>query len=352
MKKLLQYKWKKKKFTFIILHDASRSTIQFKMMDLILYSIPIFLGILILATFALFTLHQSTLLKYDRLQTSFEVSESDYVKMVAQKDQTIESKDETIEQLQNNLISLSEQTQEIETKLNELEKFENDIKKITGVDSTALANPSNMTLEKEVVTAASPVSVLHNNNKQVLIGTGGYLVPVHNDSLKNVATNTSENLIALNKNVESMLVSLSDTKEDIVEYQQLLNITPSIWPTNHQKITSTFGYRRDPFTNALSFHTGLDIGAYYNDPVYAAADGTISYTGYDRIYGNQITINHSNGVITRYMHLNKILLQSGQQVKKGQKIGLVGSTGRSTGPHLHYEIVKNGERQNPLDFIQ
>lgn len=351
MKKLLQFKWKKKKFTFIILQDANRSSIQFKMMDVVLYSVPIFLGMLIFTTLVLFTLHQSALLKYDRLHKTLEVSETEYVELVAQKNQTIESKDDTIEQLQNNLISLSEQTNEIEIKLNELEKLENDIKKITGTDSTALADPSKK-LEKKSVAAASPVSALHNNDKRAFIGIGGQLVPVHNETLKDLSSNTSENLVALNKNVDSLLESLSVTKEEIIEYQHLLNITPSIWPTNHQKITSTFGYRRDPFTNALSFHTGLDIGAYYNDPVYAAADGTISYTGYDRIYGNQITINHSNGVITRYMHLNKILTQSGENVEKGQKIGLVGSTGRSTGPHLHYEIVKNGERQNPLDFIQ
>ncbi|NBI28468.1 M23 family metallopeptidase [Chengkuizengella marina] len=349
MKKLFKFKWKKKKFTFIILEDAGRSSIQFKVMDFILYSLPIFLGLLIFSIFVLFTLHQSALLKYDRLHTTLKVSETKYTDMVTEKNQTIEDKDETIEQLQTNLMSLSEQTKEIESKLNELEKLENEIKKITGNDTTALADPSNTILEKDAV-ATSSVSILHKNNK--LIGTGGHLVPLHNESLNDITTNTSENLISLNKNVDSLLVSLSDSKQDIVEYQQLLNITPSIWPTNHQKVTSNFGYRRDPFTNALSFHTGLDIGAFYNDPVFAAADGTISYTGYDRIYGNQITINHSRGMITRYMHLNKILVESGQQVKKGQKIGLVGSTGRSTGPHLHYEIVKNGQRQNPLDFIQ
>ncbi|MFS1511284.1 M23 family metallopeptidase [Chengkuizengella sp. SCS-71B] len=351
MEKQTKFKWKKKKFTFIILEDSGRTSIQFRVKDFILYSLPFLLGMLILAIFVLFTLHQHALIKYDRLHISLEESETKYDDMVVQKNQTIESKDDTIEHLQNNLISLSEQTQEIKLKLNELEKLENDIKKITGADTTALLNPFDTKLEKESV-ATAPVSILHNNNKSVFIGTGGHLVPIHNESLKEITTNTSENLIALNKNVDTLLVSLSNSKQDIVEYQQLLNITPSIWPTNHQKITSTFGYRRDPFTNALSFHTGLDIGAFYNDPVFAAADGSISYTGYDRVYGNQININHSNGVITRYMHLNKILVQSGQKVKKGQKIGLVGSTGRSTGPHLHYEIVKNGERQNPLDFIQ
>ncbi|MDP5276667.1 M23 family metallopeptidase [Chengkuizengella axinellae] len=353
MNKLSKFKWKKKKFTFIILQDANRSSIQFKMLDLVLYSIPVLLGLLILAIFVFSTLHQGAMLKFERVQDSLKNSETEYAKLISQKNQTIESKEKTIAQLQNNLISLSEQSKEIETKLHELKKLENELKKITGTDSTALTKPSNITLEKQSVAALTASSYFsHNNNKLAELGIGGQLIPVHNEGLKELSTNTSEDLTILSEDMDSLLDSLTNTKQEIIEYQQLLSITPSIWPTNHQKITSKFGYRRDPFTNALSFHTGLDIGAYYNDPVYAAANGTISYTGYDRIYGNQITINHSNGVLTRYMHLNKILVQSGEKVEKGQKIGLVGSTGRSTGPHLHYEIVKNGQRQNPMEYIQ
>jgi murein DD-endopeptidase MepM/ murein hydrolase activator NlpD len=112
-----------------------------------------------------------------------------------------------------------------------------------------------------------------------------------------------------------------------------------------------FGYRKDPFTEKASFHRGIDIAGKTGDPVYTTADGIVHTVGFDQFHGHNVVIEHSGGLRTWYMHLKKAAVQQGEAVKKGQTIGLLGSTGRSTGPHLHYEILKNGKSTNPKPYM-
>ncbi len=116
-------------------------------------------------------------------------------------------------------------------------------------------------------------------------------------------------------------------------------------------ITSPFGKRYDPLNGDVRHHSGLDLRAKYGDSVYAAAGGRVIFTGISGGYGNLIQIAHGNGFITLYGHLSKILIQQGQKVRRGQLIGKVGATGRVTGPHLHFEIRKNGKAVDPLPYI-
>ncbi len=115
--------------------------------------------------------------------------------------------------------------------------------------------------------------------------------------------------------------------------------------------TSGFGLRVDPFTGQKKEHTGVDLRAKFGDPVYASAAGTVIFTGLAGGYGNLIKIKHKNGYTTYYGHLSKIDVQPGQKVRRGAYIGRVGATGRVTGPHLHFEIRKNGIPVNPLQYI-
>ena len=131
------------------------------------------------------------------------------------------------------------------------------------------------------------------------------------------------------------------------------NITTSgifSWPVKGA-ITSSYGYRSDPITGVKDFHTGLDIRGAMNTPVKAPSDGIVAYTGWSNIYGNFILIKHDNNIVTMYGHLNKINVKKEDNVTKGSTIGAVGSTGRSTGPHLHFEILKNNKRDNPLNYL-
>jgi murein DD-endopeptidase MepM/ murein hydrolase activator NlpD len=125
------------------------------------------------------------------------------------------------------------------------------------------------------------------------------------------------------------------------------------WPTTVHRITSPYGSRPDPFgSNRRLFHAGLDIGAPYGTPVYASMAGRVSFTGYNGVYGNHVTITHGAGYKTLYGHLSKISVKEGSYVDSGQEIGKVGSTGQSTGPHLHFTVYKDGATVNPQKYLK
>ncbi len=132
--------------------------------------------------------------------------------------------------------------------------------------------------------------------------------------------------------------------------QALAAATPSIWPVAGW-LSSTYGRRRDPFTGGADFHPGLDISADYGQPVHATADGTIDVADVNGNYGNLVQIDHGYGIVTRYGHLSRFQTTAGQQVRRGDIIGYVGSTGRSTSAHLHYEILLNGNLTDPLKLL-
>lgn len=171
---------------------------------------------------------------------------------------------------------------------------------------------------------------------------------------------TSDTTVAYNKinskleNLDERLkkqeTALVEVYELMQERNSILASTPSIWPTRGW-ITSGFGYRIYPFTGETKFHEGLDISTRIGTDVVATADGIVVETGYDITYGNNIIIDHGFGFITRYGHLSSINVKTGSVVKRGQKIGEVGNTGFSTGPHLHYEIRINGVPVNPENYI-
>jgi murein DD-endopeptidase MepM/ murein hydrolase activator NlpD len=136
----------------------------------------------------------------------------------------------------------------------------------------------------------------------------------------------------------------------LAEKKSILDHTPSILPTKGFR-SRGFGMKLDPFTGYKRFHGGLDISNKTGTPVYATADGIVKYRGVAGDLGKMITINHGYGFQTRYGHLSKMKVKLGQKVRRGDLIGLMGSTGYSTGPHLHYEVLKNSKRVNPLEYI-
>ena len=123
--------------------------------------------------------------------------------------------------------------------------------------------------------------------------------------------------------------------------RSLADATPSIWPVAGW-LTSSFGNRRDPFTGGSDFHPGLDISASQGERFSRPARGTVSMAGWNGSYGNMVVIDHGFGIVTKFGHLSRFAVMNGQQVNRGDIIGFVGSTGRSTSSHLHYEIWVNG----------
>lgn len=145
-------------------------------------------------------------------------------------------------------------------------------------------------------------------------------------------------------------LSLNELMEAIKERQTIWASTPSIWPVKGW-VTSGFGLRTSPFTEKLSMHTGIDIAARPGTPIAASAGGKVAYEGYDSGLGKVVKIDHGYGLQSVYGHLLKINVKIGQRVRRGSIIGYVGSTGLSTGPHLHYEVLQNETSVNPLRYI-
>ncbi len=139
-------------------------------------------------------------------------------------------------------------------------------------------------------------------------------------------------------------------EEAIMEKDLTAKSVPSGWPVRSGYITSNYGFRIHPTKHRRIFHQGIDFAAPAGSPVVAVADGLITFSGRRSGYGNMIEVRHVDGYSTRYAHNSTNLVQEGQQVRQGQKIGTVGATGTATGPHVHFEVLKNGEHLNPTRF--
>jgi len=144
--------------------------------------------------------------------------------------------------------------------------------------------------------------------------------------------------------------SFSELEKLLLTKKDMLTHTPSIWPLMGW-VTSGFGFRTNPFTGLTQMHEGIDISNRIGSLVVAPSDGIVSDIGNDWVYGNILVISHGFGTNTRYGHLNKVLVKVGQQVKRGDKIAEVGMTGKTTGPHLHYEVRVNGIPANPMRYV-
>ena len=163
---------------------------------------------------------------------------------------------------------------------------------------------------------------------------------------------TTDAALGVLSDLLGVLGSRLDTVRDSVERsQKLASATPSVWPVAGW-LTSHFGNRRDPITNGPDFHPGLDISADYGQPVLATGDATVSAAGQNGAYGNMVVLDHGYGILTKYGHLSRFAVSDGQRVTRGTVIGYVGSTGRSTGAHLHYEIWMNGRLTNPMTLLR
>ena len=193
------------------------------------------------------------------------------------------------------------------------------------------------------------------------VGLGQRLAGLDNDKryrdLKNLkdadlVTLLNQRLDLFDRQLYAQSLSFDQLKEAVYQQKDKFAHIPSVIPINIKdfKMSSGYGFRRDPIYGATKFHSGLDFAAKTGTDVFATADGKILDAGRKSGYGNCIDIDHGYNYNTRYAHLSTILVKPGQNVKRGELIGKVGSTGKSTGPHLHYEVLFKGEPQNPVNY--
>lgn len=161
----------------------------------------------------------------------------------------------------------------------------------------------------------------------------------------------SQKLTEVAQRVESRTDALGVLESQLLEQTVRKKFMPSMPPVNVPFKSSGFGHRVDPFTGLWTMHEGVDFQATIGTPVLAAADGVVLFAGFHPQYGYMIDIDHGNDLVTRYAHTSKLLVKEGDVVRRGRKIAEVGSTGRSTGPHLHFEVRIKGAAQNPGNFL-
>lgn len=240
---------------------------------------------------------------------------------------TLEKREAEINDVQQEYLALYEEANAVRKSIEEFKAFEARLSEI------------NLELPED----------LEDNSDSDAEASGGREYPVLMGLEQN--SDVYQELIAMRNELPLLIDSFEETILMLVEYEETLRSVPTIFPAAEGRISSHFGNRRDPITRWTRFHSGIDIAAPLNTPIYAAADGVVTFTGRDGGYGKTIVIDHGEAYETLYAHLHTIDVSTGDKVVKGDKIGGMGTTGRSTGVHLHYEIRKYGEPIDPYLYI-
>lgn len=168
-----------------------------------------------------------------------------------------------------------------------------------------------------------------------------------------LVVNTTQKMDLLSRQIYMQSKSFDEVVELCKKQDDMLACIPAIQPVANKDLKQTasgYGNRIDPIYKTVKFHAGMDFSANVGTPVYATGNGTVQKAGWEGLYGNCIVINHGFDYVTRYAHLSKIDVKVGQKVVRGETIGKVGSTGKSTGPHLHYEVHLKGQIMNPVNY--
>lgn len=247
----------------------------------------------------------------------------------------------------NLLVQLNHQTAKIESQRKQIQSFAQDINTL----KTSL-----MALNQFENKIRIMANLEQKNDQASLFAVGGSLpedldsnLPLkqdHDQLMRQMHDHMNEANQASSVQENSFLTLIKSLENK----RNLLASTPSLRPTTGW-ISSDFGYRTSPFTGRKEFHKGLDIATRHATPIIAPANGVVAFSGPKWLMGNMITIDHGYGMVTRYGHIHKLLKKKGERIKRGDVIALVGNTGRSTGPHLHYEVRLNGVPVNPAKYI-
>ncbi|PZR29340.1 MAG: peptidase M23 [Citrobacter freundii] len=235
-------------------------------------------------------------------------------------------------QLQDRYANLDEQLQTLDQQMKELEKRDNNVYR-----SIFEANPiPDSARAKEIEDQKEIATIMSMNNSQLV-------------------SSITRTIANLNSRITAQNASYNEIDGLIKNKEALLAHTPAIQPVSNKdlsRIASGFGYRIDPVYKTIKMHAGLDFAAPQGTPIYATADGTVTTSGNTgNGYGNHVIIKHGYGYETLYGHMVKVKSRVGETVKRGEVIGWVGSTGKSTGPHCHYEVHKNGNKIDPVYFF-
>ncbi len=238
------------------------------------------------------------------------------------------------------LINLEPRVAQLVTQVNELQDFETQLK----ASRRAADHPD--------IHVVPPLPDNDDESPLDSASGGPLLPPKLCDAASAAATGTApQRLKHTQRALDCLDQTIGDLDEAVLAHYASYMAFPGRLPAPGARFGSPFGNRIDPFNQHLSFHPGMDLVAPSGTPIFASAGGRVVQAGPHGGYGNAIDIQHSNGVVTRYGHTSKIFVKTGDIVMPGQEIGEIGSTGRSTGPHLHFEVIIDGTQVNPMPYL-
>jgi murein DD-endopeptidase MepM/ murein hydrolase activator NlpD len=285
---------------------------------------------------------------HDRYEQVQAVMQSDFAARQKQLQLTIAGKDSELQLLQSSLIDFTQQAEQFQAKVDEIKQLKQVLAVMTGSDDAAAGNNAAKSSPPAASSAKPPAA--HSSPSATLPMGGDDLSPTPDDVARTIA-DTKSSMSSVISDMNGLMTSLTESEAELEEAQHVRDITPTLWPTPSHTVSSGFGIRYDPFTEQPAMHAGIDFAGRTNDPIYATAEGKVTEAGYDSTHGNHVTIRHGNGLETAYLHMSKLLVKPGQTVKKGEQIGLMGTTGRSTGTHLHYEVHRGGVAIDPRPYL-
>lgn len=327
---------RKPKWSFVVLRGADKTVKQFHVSKRFVFAAPT--AIVLAVSGSITGLQLKSYYELNQLEAALSEQELLF-------SETLSGKDEAIHTLQQDLIGLSQQTNEMKKKMEALQQLELRLKQFIYQYGDRLDSSSERVPISDMIPPAQTTSLLPDASIQSL----NYIKESVPFSL--LAQKTDVTLITLDSIADTMEKSMALTLELAHTTRASVDAYPSIWPTRSKLLSSGFGYRRDPLTGRAAFHAGIDITGKLGDPVFSAADGTVSETGFNSSLGSYIVIDHLEGLQSAYMHLKEIEAKKGDSVVRGEKIGLLGSSGRSTGPHLHFQIMHKHEPVNPIPYL-
>ncbi|WP_018750992.1 M23 family metallopeptidase [Paenibacillus sanguinis] len=319
-----------RRYTLLVVPEGTNPVFRFQFRFSYLLIIMISAALLISSLMFLFVANRNQTSRIGHLEAELTDSSDQFRTTVVNKEQEID-------RLLKELMDLYEKSRTIETKMSELEQLEAELKLITVTGSQGTTAAA---MKEDATTVLQPE------------GVGGEAIPLTEQDITNLIKETKKSISVSLEVMPDLQSRLKQTKLSIEQYKRMMAVLPTLWPTDSLRVTSDYGKRRDPFTGRATMHAGMDIGGKVGDPVYAAADGKVIEAGYSSARGNYITLSHPSGLKTNYMHLSEILIKAGDAVKQGDTIAKLGSSGRSTGPHLHIEVVKNGSTVDPAEYLR
>jgi murein DD-endopeptidase MepM/ murein hydrolase activator NlpD len=342
------------KITLLVVRDAGRPVRQLRITRPMALAIPAAAALSISSLVTSMHYHSSQTIS--QLEAEAEALSRHNLRMEIQ----VADKEEALQQLQLEVTNLSEEAESIKDKLKSVGELEQQLQSLIREQSGGSDSEKSSATGKEVSTT-NPGIETESAKLVTAPQVGGEYIAVYESEAITLIEETKDDFQEIRSILDEMVTSISLTisqaeKASMITAKKAIahkaKLAPSsMWPTTSHVITSNFGYRTDPFKGTSAFHAGIDIAGNTGDPVYAAKDGEVIAVDQQGARGKYIVIRHAGGLETWYMHLSRMIVSTGDKVSAGDKIGLLGNTGRSTGPHLHFQVVKKNSPVNPLGYV-